>query len=85
MRIRLRRAQAMVELAMGMLALAMVVSALCGFAVYIARSLEVQNAARSGARKVGGSVDVGIYIGGYTVERLKVESDVRMPSGVIVR
>lgn len=42
-----RRAQAMVELALGMFALALVVSVLCTFAVYISRSLRVQNSTRS--------------------------------------
>jgi len=46
MAIKLRRAQAMIELAFGMFALALVVSALCGFAIYIARSLEMQNSLR---------------------------------------
>lgn len=38
-----KRGQALMELAVGMLALAIVVSALCGFALYISRSLEIQN------------------------------------------
>jgi len=80
---RTRRGQAMIELALGMLALVMVVSALCGFAVYVARSLEVQNSARSGSRVSGGDVKVGVFIGGYTIESLKVESSVKMPSRAI--
>lgn len=37
------------ELAAGMFALTLVVSALCVFAIYIARSLRVQNSLRSSA------------------------------------
>ena len=44
-----RRGQALVELAAGMFALALVVSALCLFAVYIVNSLRVQNSLRSSA------------------------------------
>ena len=42
-----RRGQALMELAVGMFALALVVSALCGFAEYIAKSLRAQNELRS--------------------------------------
>ena len=44
-----RRGQAFVELAVGMLALAIVTSALTVFAVYIATSLRVQNSLRGPA------------------------------------
>lgn len=58
-----RRGQALMELAVGMLALALVVSLLCGFAVYIARSLRAQNTLRQGAgRNVNAdSVEVGEF------------------------
>ena len=46
-----RRGQAMTELAVGLFALALVVSALCGFAVYVAKSLRVQNELRVGGQK----------------------------------
>lgn len=49
MGIRLRRAQAMVELAVGMLALALVVAALIGFTTYILGSLEMQRSLRAEA------------------------------------
>ena len=51
MDIKSRRGQAMAELAAGLFALALVVSALCGFAVYIAKSLRVQNELRVGGQK----------------------------------
>lgn len=53
-----KRGQAMMELAVGVFALALVVSALCGFAVYIARSLRVENTARSSHPLGHASVDV---------------------------
>ena len=43
-----RRGQALMELAVGMFALALVVSALCVFAQYIAKSLRLQNELRRG-------------------------------------
>jgi len=46
-----RRGQALMELAIGMFALALVVCALCGFAMYIAKSLKVQNHLRTGGPK----------------------------------
>ena len=42
-----RKGQALMELAVGMFALALVVCALCGFAGYIAKSLRAQNELRS--------------------------------------
>jgi hypothetical protein len=44
-----RRAQALIELAVGMFAFALVISALTGFAVWIAKSLKMQNSLRTGA------------------------------------
>ncbi len=42
------RGQALVELAVGMFALTLLVSTLCGFAVFIAKSLSEQNHERVG-------------------------------------
>ena len=42
-----RPGQAMIELSIGLVALVLVVSSLCGFAVYISRSLKMQNLLRS--------------------------------------
>ena len=53
-----RRGQALMELAAGMLALALVVSALCTFTIYIVRSLEVQNSLRSSSPKMNKPVKV---------------------------
>ena len=46
---RTEKGQALMELAVGMFALALVVSALCVFATYIAKSLRVQNSLRGPA------------------------------------
>ena len=53
-----RRGQALMELAVGMFALALVVSALCVFATYIVRSLRVQNSLRSSAPQMNKPVKV---------------------------
>lgn len=47
---RTERGQALMEMAVGMFALALVVSVLCLFAVYIARSLEIQNFLRENGK-----------------------------------
>ena len=56
-----RRGQAMTELAFGMFAFALVVSALTTFAVYIARSLRVQNSARGPAPERAEPVETGAF------------------------
>lgn len=82
---RTEKGQAMVELAIGMFTLALVVSMLCGFAVFMARSLQAQNSTRAGATKGNGSVEVGIYFGNHTVETMKVKERVQMPSTMILK
>lgn len=85
-----RRGQALMELATGLFALALVVSALCGFAVYIAKSLEAQNSLRSGS---GGTsiksarVDVEEFAAKnvFGVKTLKIEEKVVMPQNVILK
>jgi hypothetical protein len=68
-----RKAQAMVELAVGMFALALVVSALAGFAVYIAKSLRAQNMARSSSPSSDTRVDVGAFAGEWVFGKRKLE------------
>ncbi|MBO7721289.1 MAG: hypothetical protein J6T01_02680 [Kiritimatiellae bacterium] len=67
-----RRGQAMVELAAGMLALALVVSAITSFAVYIVTSLKVQNSLRSGVRYMNRDVDVGVFAEHWYAGRRKL-------------
>ena len=80
-----RSGQALMELAVGMLALVMVVSALCGFGVFIARSLRAQNSTRSGSTDGNGEVEVGIQIGNHTLEKMRVKEHCQMPQMTIVK
>ena len=80
-----RSGQALMELAVGMLALVMVVSALCGFSVFIARSLKAQNSTRAGSSEGNGEVEVGIQIGTETLGKMKVKEHCQMPPMTIVK
>ena len=83
-----RRGQALMELAVGMFALAIVVGALCAFAVFMAKSLEVQNSLRSSSPKMSGAeVDFNIVLfhGDGDEHVLKVNEHVQMPSTTIVK
>lgn len=90
---RTRRGQALMELAVGLFSLALVVSFLCGFAVYIASSLEAQNNLRVGLGTGGGqntksgSVEVGQFAAErlFGSETLEYKERVELPSTVIVR
>lgn len=85
-----RRGQALMELATGLFALALVVSALCGFAVYIAKSLEAQNSLRHGS---GGTtvksdtVPVEEFAATHLfgTSSLKIEEKAVMPQNVILK
>lgn len=75
-----RRAQALVELAVGMFALALVVSALTGFALYIAKSLRAQNMARSSSPSSDTRVDVGAFAGEWVFGKQKLDVREKVPS-----
>jgi len=81
---RTERGQALIELAFGMFALALVVSALCGFAVYIATSLRAQNALRAGLGTNGGtssrsdSIEVGDFAATYVFGQSTLEMKERV-------
>ena len=86
----LRRGQALMELAVGMFALALVVSALCGFAVYIAKSLKMQNALREGNGGISAKIDrveVGAFASEYLFgrETLVIREKVTLPERTIIR
>lgn len=68
----LRRGQALMELAIGMFALALVVCALCGFAAYIAKSLKVQNHLRTGGPK-SDSVEVDDFAAKHVFGATKIQ------------
>lgn len=55
---RTKRGQALMELAVGMFALALVVSLLCVFVRYIAKSLEMENHIRSSRATYAAKVDL---------------------------
>lgn len=85
-----RRGQAAMELAAGLFALALVVSALCGFAVYIAKSLTAQNTLRSGN---GGTTSRSdrVEVGEFASEHifgtsiLRIHEKIVMPAKTIMR
>jgi len=84
---RTKRGQAMIELAFGMFALALVVSALCGFAVCIARSLEMQNSLRVKSPSQHDEVQVSEFAAQYVFgkQTVDIKEKVVMPSTVILK
>ena len=82
MAIEARRGQAMVELAAGMFALALVVSALCWFSIYIVKSLRMQNSLRLGNSSQSDTIKFDNFASKYVfgTEALKIKEDVAMPS-----
>ena len=85
---RTRSGQALMELTVGMFALALVVGALCAFAIFMANSLEVQNSLRSSSPKMsGGEVkfDIVLFSGDGDEHVLKIDEHVRMPSTAIAK
>ena len=86
-RIPARRGQALMELAVGMFALALVVSALAGFAVYIAKSLRSQNTVRSSFKSSDTTVEVDKFAAEWIFgkEKMDVREKVVMPETTILR
>ncbi len=82
-----RRGQALMELTVGLFALALVVSALCGFATYIAKSLKMQNALRVGASSQHDSIEVSAFASEYVfgAKTLTIREKVVMPQTVILQ
>jgi len=82
-----RRGQAFMELAIGMLALAIVTSALTVFAVYIATSLRVQNSLRGPAPQPNVRIKLDDFamrhFGGD--DSIKMDERVVMPSLEVVK
>jgi hypothetical protein len=75
------------ELAVGMFALALVVSALTGFAVYIAKSLRSQNSARSSSPSSETTVKFDSFAAKWIFgkESISVKEKLTMPSMVILK
>ena len=84
---RTRRGQALMELAAGMFAVALVAGCICVFAIFIAKSLRVQNSLRSLAPQPSGEkVEFGEFI--YRVvgrHWLVVEESVLLPPRTIAK
>ena len=82
-----RRGQALMELAVGMFAIALVVGCLCVFAIFIAKSLRVQNSLRSSSPQPSGEkVEFGEFLYGILGRHwLVVSEDVKLPPTVIVK
>ena len=82
-----RRGQALMELAAGMLALAIVVSAICTFSIYIVRSLEVQNSLRSSSPKPNKPVKVEDFAVRHFTgkDTIKMDEHAVMPSQEVVK
>lgn len=76
-----KKGQALMELVAGLFALALVVSALCGFAVYIVKSLKMQNSLRVGSSSQHDEVRVGEFAARYVFgsDTLKIHEKVEMP------
>ena len=80
------RGQALMELAVGLFALALVVSALCGFAHYIAKSLRVQNELRVGGKR-SDFVEISSWAAQHVfgAETLKISEKLNWPSTTILK
>jgi len=70
---------------MGMFALALVVSALVGFAVYIAKDLKMQNSLRVGDSAQAETLEVSGLTAKYIfgTDKVKIRETVKMPERVI--
>lgn len=82
-----KRGQALMELVVGLFALALVVSALCGFAICIVKSLKMQNSLRVGATSQQDEVQVGEFAAKYVfgTKIIKLNEKVEMPQTTILR
>ena len=82
-----RRGQALVELAVGLFAVALVISAVTLFAVFIARSLREQNSARGPSPEQAKPVEVDAFAETYFVgaKTLETKEKINMPSTAIMQ
>lgn len=82
-----KRGQALMELAIGLFALALVVSSLCAFAEYIVKSLKMQNSLRVGSSSQSDRVELSTFAAEkvFGVNALKIKEKVEMPPTVILR
>lgn len=82
-----KRGQALMELVVGLFALALVLSALCGFAVYITKSLKIQNSLRVSSHSQQDEVEVSDFAAQYIFgsPTLRIQKRVEMPQTFILR
>ena len=82
-----RRGQALVELAVGMFTFALVVSALCGFAVCIVKSLKMQNSLRMGNSSQSATVKFDSFAAKHVfgTDSLRLKERVVMPPMTILK
>lgn len=86
-----KRAQALMELAVGMFVIALVVSALSAYAVYIAKSLKAQNSLRNGSTASSASKSDTVEVGDFAAkhlfgtEKLEIREKVVMPRTTILK
>ena len=82
-----RNGQALVELAVGMFAFALVASALCGFAICIVKSLEMQNSLRIGESSQSETVKMSGFAAKHVfgTDVIKLKEKVVMPQAAILK
>lgn len=82
-----RRGQALVELAVGMFTLALVVSALATFAVYISKSLKMQNSLRTGSSSQHDKVVLDDFAAKHVfgTSTMNIKESVVMPPTTILK
>lgn len=82
-----KRGQALMELAMGMLALALVIAALVDFTVYITKSLKMQNSLRTGSSSQSDELKVTDIAVEYIFGRdsIPIRESVHMPLTTIAK
>lgn len=83
----IKKGQALIELAMGIFALALLVTSLCAFAEYIVKSLKMQNSLRVGASSQQDQVELNDFAAEkvFGTSILKIREKVEMPSMIIMK
>lgn len=86
-RMAIRKGQALTELAIGVFALALLVTSLCAFAEYIVKSLKMQNSLRVGSSSQQDQVKLNDFAAEkvFGTSELKIKEKVEMPSMIIMK
>jgi hypothetical protein len=82
-----RKAQALIELAVGMFAFALVITALFTFTLWIAKSLKMQNSLRTSISTQTDTIRLTTFGAEYLfgTETIKIKESVKMPGMEIIR